>query len=67
MSTEQNTTQRQSRTYLERLGQWIVGLLVVIAIASTVIAVASVATAINTRELCQDGDTLAYLGSRCSP
>lgn len=54
------------RTYSEKLLGWILLLLSFVVVALVVIAIATVSTAVNTRELCEDQDSLAYLGSSCS-
>jgi hypothetical protein len=65
MSTVQ--TSKPKRPPLVRFTPWAMTLLVLATIALLVIAAASVATAINTREVCKEQGATDYLGaSSCS-
>jgi hypothetical protein len=65
MSTAERTTPKQPP--IVRFTPWTTTLLVTMTIALLIIAAASVMTAINTREICEEQGPTDYLGgSSCS-
>lgn len=65
--TPRDPMNRRTLTLLEKMVGWTLGLVAVIALASVIVAVAAVMTAVNTRELCESAGGVSFLGSSCSP